>query len=358
MEGRGRFGGDAVIFVPYDGLKRFSDVAIDSIALWVRFYDVPQGLMTDRFMRALGAKIGKVLEVGEARLDYKRVKVDFQLANAIKEKVSIMVKEFGRMEFVVKYENIPHFCFVCGRIGHAARKCPEEGDGEGGVRFGASLRCSPQKRDAGKRLTIPAVDPRVRIGLNFSGAQKSKVMASATSSNNSPGVRSRGGSQGSWSTKAGGGQGAAAAELAKGVASMSVDSKGPSGGKDRVSGLNSFVDSAYVSEASGGVKGAYVSMQDRLRLAQGDQNQSGFAADSTMDAMEIDRQKRCKMAETDGLVDSRVQDMGFDRAGKDGDAVEMVRELDRRASSAKRYKISASEQRNLTGAQSEPRQEQ
>lgn len=137
------FRGDVVIFVPYDGLRCFSEVVIEHIALWVRIYNIPEGMMTDRFVRTLGAKVGRVLEVGDARLDYKRVRVDFPLANPIMATVSRKVKDYGTMEFAVRYENIPHFCFCCGRIGHAARECPEEVEGDGGVKFGAMLRCSP-----------------------------------------------------------------------------------------------------------------------------------------------------------------------------------------------------------------------
>lgn len=90
-------------------------MVIDSIALWICIYDIPEGMMTSKFVRTLGSKIGTVLEVGEVRMDYKRVRVDFKLAKAIMAKVSLNVKEHGRMEFVVRYENIPHFCFVCGR---------------------------------------------------------------------------------------------------------------------------------------------------------------------------------------------------------------------------------------------------
>nr|CAB3455112.1 unnamed protein product [Digitaria exilis] len=39
------FKGDAVIFTPYDGMKRFSEIVIDSINLWVRIYDIPVKMM-------------------------------------------------------------------------------------------------------------------------------------------------------------------------------------------------------------------------------------------------------------------------------------------------------------------------
>lgn len=139
---------------------------------------------------------------------------------------------------------------MCGRIGHAARECPEEVDGGGGVQFGTTLRCSPQKRDVGKRITIPAVAPVARKGLHFSGAQREKVMEGVASSNTATnGSNVRGRADGGRTGMHGGGRAgseAAAADLAKGVASMSFDSKRaePVVGKERVSGLDSFVDSS------------------------------------------------------------------------------------------------------------------
>jgi hypothetical protein len=50
------------------------------------------------------------------------------------------------MPITLRYENVPHFCFSCGRIGHVVLSCEEEASAEQGVRFGEELRPSPPKR--------------------------------------------------------------------------------------------------------------------------------------------------------------------------------------------------------------------
>jgi hypothetical protein len=105
----------------------FLKVAINSIALWVRIYDIPITMITEGFARALGGKIGRVLEVGHAVNNYKRVRVDFALEKIIMRMVQQKVQGHDEMEFLVRYENIPNFCFGCGRIGHDQRECPDEG---------------------------------------------------------------------------------------------------------------------------------------------------------------------------------------------------------------------------------------
>ena len=172
------------LLVAYDGTQRLSKVVIESMALWIWIYDIPLKMMTEGFARVLSVKIGRVLQVGNAVQDYKRVKVDFPLAKPLMHYVEHKVKCQGLMQFLVKYENVPHFCFGCGRIGHSQRECPDEEMTEGGVRYGKELCCSPQKKNAERSMTIPAEAQGAKRALNFSGDQRKRMVAVANSANN------------------------------------------------------------------------------------------------------------------------------------------------------------------------------
>ncbi|CAN6226454.1 unnamed protein product [Urochloa humidicola] len=60
-----RHKGDALIVVPYDGYRRPSEVVIDAVNVWVRFYDVPFNLMNPAFSAVLARKVSsRVLDGG------------------------------------------------------------------------------------------------------------------------------------------------------------------------------------------------------------------------------------------------------------------------------------------------------
>jgi hypothetical protein len=66
-----KFKGDALIFVRYNGLAKCSEVAIESIPLWNRIYDIHIAMMATSFAPSLGTKVERVLEVGETVMDFK-----------------------------------------------------------------------------------------------------------------------------------------------------------------------------------------------------------------------------------------------------------------------------------------------
>jgi hypothetical protein len=254
-------------------------------------------MLTQGFVNALGSKVGRVLEVGEAVKDFQRVRVDFDLASPLMASVGIRVKGRGWMEFMVTYESVPFFCLCCGRIGHQDRECPGEEIHGGEARYSIALRASPFKVQAGRRLTFQVTTPvsSSRRGLNFSGQQLDKVVSGSGSSSLSAGRRERA------STRAGnqvhgvkkadvaGGSNApvaasAVAEaLTAGVQKMAVDGDAlpPAGaggngrderpGRDRVSGIDSYLGSSEGTmheDLTSGTAGNTSYLYDRLQRAK------------------------------------------------------------------------------------------
>jgi hypothetical protein len=85
------------------------------------------------------------------------------------------------VKFIVKYENAPNFCFLCGRIGHDADDCPEEHVNRLVKNYGVWLRPSPVRKDEGKKIQIQPAGKVIKH-LNFMGDQRDKVIAAAASS--------------------------------------------------------------------------------------------------------------------------------------------------------------------------------
>lgn len=122
-----RHRGDALIVVPYDGFRHPSEIIIDRIGLWVQFHDVPVFLMMKAFTEVIAKKISSdIVEIIGVVGDFLRVRLMFPLSDALHNFVEQRVKGQGLLRFNVKYENVPNFCFLCGRIGHDEDVCPEE----------------------------------------------------------------------------------------------------------------------------------------------------------------------------------------------------------------------------------------
>lgn len=154
----------------------------------------------------------------------------------------------------------------------------------------------------------------------------------------------------------------AADGLAQGVASMSMEAKPLNSGglaqglgKERVSGLDSFMDSSSESGNSNAKTGEYISMQDRLRMARGAAGRR--TGDLFEDAMDVDKQKR-SMEAVNAERKAAMNEMGDHSKVMAGVAVSDSLSAEHGALPAKRCKMSNSKQAHLTGAQEEPRQEQ
>ncbi|XP_058749873.1 uncharacterized protein LOC131622870 [Vicia villosa] len=122
---------------------------------WVRVYDLPLLLRSEPMAKKIGDILGSFeeMDMKDAHRNGKflRIKVKMDLKKPLKRGTVVRYKEKSHRVFF-KYERLPTFCFICGRVGHQMKDCEEMGDlGEEGyedideqdLSYGIWLRASP-----------------------------------------------------------------------------------------------------------------------------------------------------------------------------------------------------------------------
>lgn len=141
------------------GIEQPSEMKMSTMTFWARIYDLPLKLRTESMAKKIGDVIGKFEETDPKdhhRLGrFLRIKVEIDLTKPMKR--GTVVRFQGKdLRVFFKFERLPIFCFVCGRIGHQIRECEETDaqDGEGfeeieekELPFGPWLRASPLPRN-------------------------------------------------------------------------------------------------------------------------------------------------------------------------------------------------------------------
>lgn len=172
--------GDALLVARFDGLSRPSEVPLETVPIWVRIYDLPLVLMTKARGELYGSKLGQVREVdvgddGRNKHDFFRIRVDLSVKRPLKSKLAIKMLAQGKevtKHFDLWYERVPHFCFICGYLGHSDKECNRKGvNNDQPFKFLAELRCSPLKPFERKvsKVKVPSSSGAVR-NLFFRGA--------------------------------------------------------------------------------------------------------------------------------------------------------------------------------------------
>ncbi|RLN32801.1 hypothetical protein C2845_PM03G31430 [Panicum miliaceum] len=228
--------------------------------------------MTVAFPGILARKVSnKVLQVVGPVQDFLRAKVSYPLEEALKPTVEVKIKGSGSMFFDAMF-------------------CPEDEEvqyvekgGQLVEKFGEWMRCSPLKKDHGKKVQVPAAPPWAARALNFSGAQLLKIQATSSATNQ--GSKRKAGEEGEDGLHVDGKKQlnnpkklllSVSNELVASVQKLGMGNSevGPSvqmslGRKDMVSGLDSFVDSSeYTGSESHEDGKAGWSIQARLQAAK------------------------------------------------------------------------------------------
>lgn len=126
-----------------------SDMVLNFSPFWIRLYNLPFGYRSNDNIKAIAMAVGDVIEIEEDFLDvnlFCRVRVWLDIAKPLKRFQMIRLKGNGTTKITLKYERLPHFCFLCRCMSHVDKDCPDvaDEDKESGFKWGMDIRASPR----------------------------------------------------------------------------------------------------------------------------------------------------------------------------------------------------------------------
>jgi hypothetical protein len=168
--------GVACLIAPFVDNAQPSETVLNSVRLWVRFYDVPWNKQTDAYGRLIGSKLGKVAEVdvdtdGIKLNEFLRVRIDWPLNQRLLARFRTTIKGQA-MVFPMRYERVPFFCFHCGFIGHSKDQCERTVLGTPSLHYDEMLQCSPKRKFEGRSVTTKE-DVIAKKSLRFTSPEAS-----------------------------------------------------------------------------------------------------------------------------------------------------------------------------------------
>lgn len=103
------------------GEEQPSDLKMHYGEFWVRIYELPLKIRSEAITKKMGNILGEFMELDHREAfrngRFLRVKAKVDLKSPLKQGTVIRFKE-KNLRVYFKYEWLPTFYFVCGRLGH------------------------------------------------------------------------------------------------------------------------------------------------------------------------------------------------------------------------------------------------
>ena len=79
--------------------------------------------MSEEVGKEIGGKLGRIVEVDKRSLQadqakFIRVRIDLPIDKPLRRGGNIVGEDGRRFWVTFKYERLPTFCFICGKLGH------------------------------------------------------------------------------------------------------------------------------------------------------------------------------------------------------------------------------------------------
>ncbi|KAL8507358.1 hypothetical protein ACS0TY_018053 [Phlomoides rotata] len=122
-----------------------STIALHTIGIWVRLYDLLLAARSEKYIRSIASKCGEVLDID--------INSAQGFGRSIRVRVNLDVTKPLKTGIPLKFERLLSFCFLCGKMGHMKWECALVDDGsdildipDDKLPFGNWIKASPAKK--------------------------------------------------------------------------------------------------------------------------------------------------------------------------------------------------------------------
>ncbi|KAL0004280.1 hypothetical protein SO802_011841 [Lithocarpus litseifolius] len=141
-----------------------SNIVFTHSPFWVQIWGLPFEHMSLDVGKELGNSLGRFIEsdrrTGHSdQAKFMRIRVDLQLDKPLRRGGKVASFDGDKFWVSFKYERLPVFCFLCGRLGHDDKHCKESMDFHNASRqYGDWLRAYGNTKAAGDKTRSTSSD--------------------------------------------------------------------------------------------------------------------------------------------------------------------------------------------------------
>ncbi|CAB4298755.1 unnamed protein product [Prunus armeniaca] len=111
-----------------DGNRAPNRMVLQNADFWVQAHNLPLNRMTVKTGRQIGNRLGQCIDVmegadGECLGRYLCIRVRLDVTKPLRRVMKLQFDHSLEAVIEFKYERLPDFCYVCGRIGHVVKEC-------------------------------------------------------------------------------------------------------------------------------------------------------------------------------------------------------------------------------------------
>ncbi|KAJ4827130.1 hypothetical protein Tsubulata_045687 [Turnera subulata] len=141
-----------VVLKEVTGDEVLTQMELTEVPIWIQMHNIPWNQRTYTNVTNIAAKAGRFLAFDDRGAQgwgkFVRARVLMHVEKSIRKSILIRSGMGEKVEVLYRYEGLPNFCYLCGKMDHLLKECEqrtEDSDEEERTIYGEWLRASPRK---------------------------------------------------------------------------------------------------------------------------------------------------------------------------------------------------------------------